>query len=168
MTTEKVLMTMSALRKNGSQLGSLLILATLLFVYIRPSHLGAGVYQSIEPSRHSGTLNDETGVNQSEHAGGAIEGTGEKDSFSEEIVVDQSDKHGSDKSSTAVGDEIAMKEIIVELDNCGCDRKLKVKVTDAANKTDLRRYCLYCQTQSKNLYAHSFPHLLQTKELNTS
>ena len=127
---------MSALRKNGSQLGSLLILATLLFVYIRPSHLGAGVYQSIEPSRHSGTLNDETGVNQSEHAGGAIEGTGEKDSFSEEIVVDQ-----SDKSSTAVGDEIAMKEIIVELDNCGCDRKLKVNVTDAANKTDLRRYC---------------------------
>ena len=163
MTTEKVLMTMSALRKNGSKLGSLLILATLLFVYIRPSHLGAGVYQSIEPSRHSGTLNDETGLNQSEHAGGAIEGTGEKDSFSEEIVVDQ-----SDKSSTAVGDEIAMKEIIVELDNCGCDRKLKVKVTDAANKTDLRRYCLYCQTQSKNLYAHSFPHLLQTKELNTS
>ena len=157
MTTKKVLMTMSALRKNGSQLGSLLILATLLFVYIRPSHLGAGVYQSIEPSRHSGTLNDETGVNQSEHAGGAIEGTGEKDSFSEEIVVDQ-----SDKSSTAVGDEIAMKEIIVELDNCGCDRKLKVKVIEAANKTDLRRYCLYCQTQSKNLYANSFPHFLQT------
>ena len=166
MTTKQLLMTMSALRKNGSQLGSLLILATLLFVYIRPSHLGAGVYQSIEPSRHSGTLNDETGVNQSEHAGGAIEGTGEKDSFSEEIVVDQ-----SDKSSTAVGDEIAMKEIIVELDNCGCDRKLKVKVIEAANKTDLRRYCLYCQTQSKNLYAHSFPHFLQTtsnKRVDTS